>query len=70
MTNTAVAYREIVSKHKTFAYTSPIGRVAARKVRGEYIVTVENFETRTVNRMVFKTMRGCMIAFDEARGLV
>lgn len=68
--NPATAHKELVTKHTTMAHFTQNGRIAARKQDGVYIVTIENFETKHVSRMQFKTLRGALIAFDEARGLI
>jgi hypothetical protein len=64
------AYKEIVSKHNTFSYVTPYGRVSCRKTNGQYKVVVEDFEDGQKPPMYFKTWRGAAIALDEARGLI
>jgi len=63
-------HRELVTKHNTYSYTTNLGRVAARKTRGEYIVTIEQFGSRPQAPMHFKTLRGALIALEGAKGLI
>lgn len=64
------AHKELVTKHGTYARVTDIGRVSARKVRGEYIVTIEQFGSPPQAPMHFKTLRGAMIAYEGAKGLI
>jgi hypothetical protein len=68
--NSTLAHREIVSKHNTYDHVTNLGRVSARKVRGEYVVTIEQFGSRPQAPMHFKTLRGALIAFEGAKGLI
>jgi hypothetical protein len=66
----STAYKELVTKHNTFSYVTPYGRVAARKDRGQYEVTIERYDEAHTDRMTFKTFRGCIIAFEGAKRLI
>ena len=69
MTN-SLAYRTLVTEHKNLSFDAPEGRVSVRKQAGAFVVTVERYTPTNVTRMAFKTIRGALIAYDEAKGLI
>lgn len=70
MTSPTLAHRELVTKHNTMSYEGLDGRITCRKQSGSYIVTIERYNPTNITRMPFKTLRGALIAFDEAKGLI
>lgn len=70
MTSPTLAHRELTTKHLTMTTEGRDGRVTCRKTNGQYIVTVERYQPSNINRMVFKTLRGALIAYDNVKGLI